>query len=70
MSNNQFFMNYDPRKHPCKDCPNRNAYCHGTCELYKEFERTRPRTPRNQWSARGKLKDPFHKKGRVIRRGT
>lgn len=59
-------MNYDPRKHPCKDCTKRNATCHGTCEYYLEFERTRPRTPRNMYSVRGKFKDPFHKKGRVI----
>ena len=65
-NNNQLFMNYDPRKHPCKDCTKRNAYCHGVCEEYKEFEQNRPRTPRNMWSARGKLKDVFHKKGRVI----
>ena len=69
MNNNQLFMNYDPRKHPCNGCTERNAFCHGVCERYKEFERTRPRTPRNMWSARGKLKDVFHKKGRVIRNG-
>ena len=63
---NNNYMLYDPNKHPCKDCTERNAYCHGTCERYKEFERKRPRNPRNLYNARGKMRDPFHKKGRVI----
>ena len=21
----------------CKDCPDRDPYCHGTCEKFKEF---------------------------------
>lgn len=67
---NIVYMNYDPQKHPCRDCTERNAYCHGTCERYKEFEANRPRTPRNLYNARGRMRDPFHKKGRVIRRGT
>jgi len=62
-------MNYDPEKHPCRHCTERTPYCHGTCEKYLEFERNRPRNPRNTYNARGKFKDPFHKKGRVIRRG-
>ena len=71
MSNtNIVYMNYDPKNHPCRDCQERNAYCHGTCERYKEFEANRPRTPRNLYNARGRMRDPFHKKGRVIRRGT
>lgn len=60
------FVNYDARKHPCYGCTKRNATCHGTCEEYLEFERTRPRTPQNTFNARGKLKDTFHKKGRVL----
>jgi len=59
-------MNFDPQKHPCRNCGKRHAYCHGQCEVYKEFERNRPRTPQNLYNARGKFKDPFHKKGRVI----
>ena len=69
MASNLMSMNYDPQKHPCRNCTERNAFCHGTCQRYLDFERNRPRVPRNQWSASGKLKDPFHKKGRVIRRG-
>ena len=65
---NMMIMSYDPRKHPCKDCTNRTPTCHGECELYKEFERTRPRTPRNLYNARGRMRDIFHKKGRIIRR--
>lgn len=67
---NIVYMNYNPKNHPCRDCTERNAYCHGTCERYKEFEANRPRTPRNLYNARGRMRDPFHKKGRVIRRGT
>ena len=63
-------MPFDPRKHPCYGCTERNATCHGTCERYKEFESKRPRTPRNLYNARGRMRDPFHKKGRVIRHGT
>lgn len=63
---NQLLMNYDPRKHPCYGCTKRYANCHGECQDYKDFEASRPRTPRNMYNARGKMKDPFHKKGRVI----
>lgn len=63
-------MSYDPRKHPCYGCTKRNATCHGTCQDYKNFEENRPRTPRNMYNARGKMKDTFHKNGRVIRHGT
>ena len=52
--------------------PDLDDFCNknnGVCEEYKEFERNRPRTPRNTWNARGKLKDIFHKKGRVITNG-
>jgi len=65
---NIVYMPFDPNKHPCKDCKERNAYCHGTCERYKEFERKRPRNPRNMYNAKGKMRDPFHKKGRVIKK--
>lgn len=70
MNGNFCLGNYDPHKHPCYECTERNAYCHGTCERYKEFEANRPRTPRNLYNARGRMRDPFHKKGRVIRHGT
>ena len=56
----------DTTKCPCKECDKRHALCHGTCKDYKEWEKTRPRTPRNLYNARGKMKDIFHKKGRVI----
>ena len=59
-------MPFDPRKHPCFGCTERNATCHGVCERYKEFESKRPRTPRNMYNAKGKMKDLFHKKGRVL----
>lgn len=59
-------MPFDPRKHPCFGCTERNATCHGNCERYKEFESKRPRTPRNMYNAKGKMKDLFHKKGRVL----
>lgn len=26
---------------PCKDCQNRKVGCHGSCEAYKEFQRSR-----------------------------
>lgn len=70
MNTNIVYMNYDPNKHPCRNCTKRTATCHGECQEYKDFEANRPRTPRNMYNARGKMKDPFHKKGRVIRRGT
>ena len=70
-NNNCFFENYDPRKHPCFNCTKRHATCHGVCEDYKEFERTRPRKSiTNTYIESGKARDPFHRKGRVIRRGT
>lgn len=69
MAFNRNVMNYDPGKHPCYECKKRHATCHGECEEYKDFEANRPRTPRNMYNARGKFKDPFHKKGRVIKHG-
>ena len=63
---NAMIMCYDPSKHPCRNCDKRHAFCHGTCEKYLEFERNRPRNPRNMYNARGKMKDVFHKKGRVL----
>ena len=59
-------MPFDPHKHPCYGCAERNATCHGECQKYKDFEANRPRTPRNMYNARGKMKDVFHKKGRVL----
>ena len=38
MNGNYSLVFYEPKKHPCRDCTERNAYCHGTCERYKEFE--------------------------------
>lgn len=67
-NNNLFFENYDPRKHPCHGCTKRNAYCHGTCEDYIKFNETRPKKPTKIYLEKGKMKDPFHKKGRVIKR--
>lgn len=26
---------------PCKDCPDRHMGCHGTCDLYKDYERAK-----------------------------
>lgn len=66
MNKNIAYMNYDPEKHPCRYCDKRHAFCHGECEIYKDFERNRPRNPRNLYNARGKMKDLFHKKGRVL----
>lgn len=68
--NNVFFENYDPRNHPCKDCIERSAECHGKCERYKAFNEQRPKKPINLYHRAGKMRDTFHKKGRVIRRGT
>ena len=66
MNANIVYMNYDPNKHPCKNCDKRHAFCHGECQEYKDFEAKRPRTPQNLYNARGKLHDSFHKKGRVL----
>lgn len=71
-NNDLLFMNYDPRKHPCKDCQKRHAYCHGHCEEERIFNENRPkRVVRNTYiNDTRKVKDPFHRKGRVIRHGT
>ena len=69
MNKNFEICNYDPRQHPCRYCTERNAYCHGTCERYKHFNETRPPKPTNTYIRAGKFSDPFHKKGRVIKRG-
>ena len=66
MTKNFNICNYDPREHPCRNCTERNAYCHGTCERYIKFNETRPKKPQNTFSEPGKMKDPLHKKGRVI----
>lgn len=68
--NNVFFENYDPRNHPCKDCTKRHVGCHGECADYKSFNENRPKKRTNTYHASGKMVDPFHKKGRVIRHGT
>ncbi len=70
MTKNFNIVTYDPREHPCHHCNERNAYCHGTCERYKKFNETKPKKPTNTYHESGKLVDPFHKKGRVIRNGT
>ena len=28
---------------PCKDCKDRHATCHGSCEKYKEWQENRPK---------------------------
>lgn len=68
MNNNFMFMNYDPRKHPCKDCTKRNAYCHGHCEEERLFNESKPPKPYKGTYIENtrKVKDPFHKKGRVL----
>ena len=62
-------MNYDPKKCPCFQCTERTPYCHGQCERYKAFNEQRPKKPINLYHRAGKMRDTFHKKGRVIRRG-
>lgn len=69
MNNDMLFMNYDPRKHPCKDCTERHAYCHGHCEREKAFNESRPKKKPSSYIDYKKMKDPFHKKGRVIKHG-
>ena len=66
--NNIFFENYNPLNHPCKDCKDRHVGCHGKCERYKAFNDARPKKPINVYHRKGKMHDPFHKKGRVITR--
>lgn len=68
MNNNYMYMNYDPRKHPCKDCKERTAYCHGHCDKEREFNESKPPKPTNTYCASGRMRDNFHKKGRVITR--
>lgn len=58
-------MNYDPHKHPCYLCDKRHMGCHGECETYKEFENTKPKKPQNVYSPSGRMRDVFHKKGRI-----
>ena len=45
-------------KPPCKDCPNRKAGCHGTCEPYLEFYKRQNEANRERWLA--KQKRGFH----------
>ena len=36
-------MNYNPNKHPCKDCKRRTPTCHGECEDYKKWNENIPK---------------------------
>lgn len=56
MVNNILSMNYDPNKHPCRDCkpPKRCVGCHGTCQEYIDFEKNKPKPPKNYFSPMGK----------------
>ena len=63
-------MNYDPKKCPCFNCTDRTPYCHGHCAKERAFNESKPKKPTNTYCASGKMRDVFHKKGRVIRHGT
>ena len=56
MSFNALCMSYDPSKHPCRNCTKRTATCHGECKVYLDFEENRPRTPRNMYNAKRRIK--------------
>lgn len=57
---------------PCKDCPDRHVGCHGECERYQEFNRSREayreehrkelETRNAVWSGSQKRKDKYIKK--------
>lgn len=51
---------------PCKDCPNRNASCHSSCESYKEWseENERLREERNEATRLAYLSRPDKPKRR------
>lgn len=66
MAYNFWTFNYDPHKCPCYECKERSVGCHGKCEKYKKFIDGRIKPQPNTYVERGKIKDPFHKKGRVI----
>lgn len=39
---NTWIFEKSPSKHPCvKDCPGRNADCHGTCDIYNAWKAER-----------------------------
>ena len=63
------FVNYNPKSHPCYQCKERTATCHGHCVREKEFNENKPNKPPNVYSPSGNAKVSFHKKGRVIRHG-
>lgn len=54
--NNIWTFNYNPKKHPCWDCKERSAECHGKCEKYAEFEKNKKKPVGNQFSPMGKAK--------------
>ena len=60
------FTNYNPKTHPCYQCKERNATCHGHCERERIFNENKPKKQPNIYMEMGKLKDNFHKKGRII----
>ena len=69
---NQLLMNYNPKSHPCYQCKERNATCHGHCERERIFNENKPKKVYTSTYVENtrKVHDPFHKKGRVIRHGT
>ena len=64
--NNVWTFNYDPHSCPCYQCTERCVGCHGTCEKYKQFVQNKPKRKPNTYMESGKMRDPFHKKGRII----
>lgn len=60
------FTNYNPKSHPCYQCKERNAECHGHCERERIFNENKPKRPQNVFSESGNAKISFHKKGRII----
>ena len=60
------FTNYNPKLHPCYQCKERNAECHGHCERERIFNENKPKRPQNVFSESGNAKISFHKKGRII----
>lgn len=63
---NFWTFNYDPRKCPCYGCKERCVGCHGKCDKYQTFVASRVKPPKKYYSESGKMRDPFHKKGRVL----
>ena len=63
---NFWTFNYDPRKCPCYGCQERSVDCHSKCEKYKTFVANRVTPPKKVYSESGKMRDPFHKKGRIL----